>query len=216
MHPTLSPTELLATLNARYATKLFDSSKTIDDKLWQSFLESLRLTPSSLGIQPWHFITVTSPSLKKDLLPVSWNQPQVTDCSHLLVLCAKRSIQQKDIDCWINTLAAARNVQPEELQGFSDMMQGYLGALSPEEQLHWATNQVFIALGQCCLAAALLGLDTCALGGIDKIAYNKLLDLEDSPFTTSVACAVGYRSDEDKYASLPKARFSLEQIMTSL
>jgi nitroreductase len=62
-------------------------------------------------------------------------------------------------------------------------------------------------------AAAMLDIDTCPMEGIDKAAYDKLLGLDASDYTTIVGCAVGYRHPEDKYASAKKVRFSSEQMV---
>jgi len=55
-------------------------------------LESLRLTPSSFGMQNWKFVIVNNPEIREKLVPVSWGQRQVVDASHLLVLARKEEI----------------------------------------------------------------------------------------------------------------------------
>ena len=101
----MTPEELTTSLQWRYATKVFDTEKTIAPDTWSTLEESMILTPSSFGLQPWKFITITCKKTKQDLLEHSWHQRQVTDCSHMVVLCARDGMNQKDIDKWLDQLA---------------------------------------------------------------------------------------------------------------
>ena len=77
----------------------------------------------------------------------------------------------------------------------------------------WAARQAYIALGQFMAAAALLGLDSCPMEGLDPAKYDEILGLNGTPFRTVVACPVGYRAEGDKYASLAKVRFPVEELV---
>jgi len=208
-----TPEALLLSLQWRYATKVFDTSKKIPADTWDAIEQSLVLTPSSFGLQPWKFITITNQEIQSELLPHSWNQPQITDCSHLVVLCAKTKVSNEDIDIWLDHLAEARNVSRESLDGYAGMMRGYLGQMDATSSLSWAQNQVYIALGQLMTSAAILGIDACPMEGIIPAEYDRILGLETGPYQTTVACAMGFRSPDDKYATTPKVRFSREEIV---
>lgn len=84
-------------LHSRYAVKLFDASRKIDDGTWQALEDALALSPSSFGLQPWKFVVVSDDALKAQLLPHAWNQATVTSCSHLVVLFAKDSLGEADV-----------------------------------------------------------------------------------------------------------------------
>ena len=213
---TITPEALLLSLQWRYATKVFDSSKKIHEDTWDAIEQSMVLTPSSFGLQPWKFITITNDKIKTELIPHSWNQPQTTDCSHLVVLCAKKNVSENDIDIWLDHLAEARNVPRESLDGYANMMHGYLGKMNAEDTLSWAKNQVYIALGQLMTSAAMLGIDACPMEGIIPTEYDRILGLEHSHYHTTVACAMGYRSSDDKYATTPKVRFPREEMVTPI
>src|SRR3989344_3295438 len=75
----------------RYAAKSFDGRKISQDKIDELF-ELIRHAPSSWNLQPWKVKVVTEEETKRKLAPASWNQPQVTSCSHLLVFCADSDI----------------------------------------------------------------------------------------------------------------------------
>ena len=209
----MTPTTLLDALNWRYATKVFDSSKTIPSEAWETIEASLILTPSSFGLQPWKFIVVTDPEVKKQLLPHSWNQQQVVDCSHLVVLAAQGPIGASDLDTFIDTTHTVRGGEKENLQFYRDMMGGFIGKMSDDQLMSWAKNQVYIALGQLMASSAYLKIDACPMEGISPTEYDNILGLTGSGYFTTVACPMGYRSTEDKYASLPKVRYSKELVI---
>ena len=111
--------------------------------------------------------------------------------------------------------AEVRGIATESLAGFRKMLVGSLiRDTFPINE--WATRQVYIALGQFMACAALMGIDACPMEGIDPAKYDSLLDLPAKGYVTSVACAVGYRAAEDKYAALPKVRFKHEDIVTTI
>lgn len=210
----ISPSQLLEDLRWRYATKFFDPEQTIPAETWQALEEALVLSPSSYGLQPWKFIVITDPALLQQLRPHSWNQSQITDCSHLVVFCSRREIASGDIDRLIQQTVAARGGAPEQLEGYRQMMQRDLVEGPRSQQIdQWSTNQVYIALGNFMTSAALLGVDTCPIEGFEPPAYDRILGLEESDYRSAVVCAAGYRAEGDKYASLAKVRFPIREVI---
>ena len=204
----LSPEALLETLRWRYAVKAFDPGRRIAPELWAALEEALVLTPSSYGLQPWKFLVITGAELRAELRPFSWNQSQITDCSHLLVLLRQRTVSAADADRLINATASCRGLDPASLEPYRQMIHKDL-IDGPRSQTigTWAANQVYIALGNLMTAASLLGVDTCPIEGFSPSDYDRILELEDSPYQSAVVCACGYRSTDDKYASLAKVRY---------
>jgi nitroreductase len=204
----LSPEALLETLRWRYAVKAFDPDRRIAPELWAALEEALVLTPSSYGLQPWKFLVITGAELRAELRPFSWNQSQITDCSHLLVLLRQRTVSAADADRLINATASCRGLDPASLEPYRQMIHKDL-IDGPRSQTigSWAANQVYIALGNLMTAASLLGVDTCPIEGFSPSDYDRILELEDSPYQSAVVCACGYRSTDDKYASLAKVRY---------
>lgn len=209
----MNASELTKALNWRYATKQFDPDKVINDTDWQALEDALVLSPSSFGLQPWKFVVVTDPILREKLKPLSWNQGQVTDASHLVVFASQRSVLSEDVDRFLNLTARKRQVDPDSLHGYRQMIDGFLANMSAEEMRSWTSRQTYIALGQFMTAAAAIGIDTCPLEGINPGAYDEELGLTDSRYGTIVACAAGYRHPDDKYADLAKVRFSAEEVI---
>jgi nitroreductase len=210
---TLPPDQLIAALRWRYATKQFDVSRKIPASILDAIEESLVLTPSSFGLQPWKFFVVQSPALRAKLLSESWNQPQVTDASHFVVLTARTDLSTADIDAWISRMAEVQKKSSEDVAPLKGMIAGFAERMSADDRAAWNTRQIYIALGQLMTTAAVLGVDACPMEGISASAYDRVLGLEGSGYATVVACALGYRAADDKYAATPKARFDREQVI---
>ncbi|MDA0766693.1 MAG: NAD(P)H-dependent oxidoreductase [Verrucomicrobia bacterium] len=209
----ISAQDLLAQLQWRYATKEFDPAASIPADTWDALEQSLVLTPSSFGLQPWKFLVLTDPAKKEALLAHSWNQRQVVDCSHFVVFAAPSAIGNDTVQSWIDCLASSRDVPAESLHGYQRVMEGFLNQLDEQQRLAWAHRQIYIALGQLMTSAALLGVDACPMEGIVPAEYDRVLALSSRNLTTSVACALGYRADHDKHALLPKARFHRSEVI---
>lgn len=206
-------TEFIQRLHWRYAVKKFDAQKKVSAQDWQVLAESLRLSPSSYGLQPWKFLVVQTPELRKQLTPLSWKQTQVEDCSHYVVFTTLKKVTTEYIQHFIDVTAKTREIPSESLNGYRDMMIGDL-VKGPRAAViqNWSQKQSYIAMGNLMNAAALMGVDTCPMEGLDPAAYDKVLGLDNTPYATVAAVAVGYRSAEDKYSQAKKIRFSSEEI----
>lgn len=212
----ISQEDLLSQLEWRYATKGFDPGRAIPEETWTSLEDALVLTPSSFGLQPWHFLVVQNKDLRAELLAQSWGQRQVLDCSHFVVLTARTDMNEAAIDSFIERTAELRGDDPASLATYRDIMVGFTGGMDQVSRIHWAKLQTYIALGQLMTSAAVLGIDACPMEGLIPAEYDRILGLPERGLTTSVACALGYRSDNDKYALAPKVRFAKDDLLTRL
>jgi len=211
---TMEPTALLETLNWRYATKQFDPTRKIPDDVWSALESALVLSPSSYGLQPWQFFVVTDPSVKAALRPHSWDQPQVTDCSHHVVFATRNVIDADYAEKFLTHTAAVRGIPIESLAFYRDMITcDVINGPRSKWVSEWAARQVYIALGVFMTAAALMGVDTCPMEGMDPAKYDEILGLPEKGFKSVVACPAGYRAEGDKYAKLPKVRFDKSELV---
>ncbi len=211
----ISNETVLQQLKWRYATKKFDPDRQLSEDDWLTLEQSLVLTPSSFGLQPWRFIVITDPHTKSKLKSISWGQQQVVDGSHVVVFAIRQNLSADDIDKYVVRTAEVRGTTVEALAGFRKMMIGSLHGGSIDLN-HWASLQVYIALGQFMATAAMMGIDTCPMEGIDAAGYDELLGLPDHGYATVVACVAGYRAADDKYAQLPKVRFKHEDVVVRI
>jgi len=163
------------------------------------------LTPSSYGLQPWRFFVITDPTVKSQLPAHSWGQRQPLDCSHMVVFAIKADLGEADVDRHLGRIAEVRGQTVESLAGFKRVV---MGSLTPPFDVdEWATRQVYIALGQFMACAAIMGIDTCAMEGIDPAKYDEKLGTASQGYRTVVACAAGYRAADDNNAQKPKVRY---------
>lgn len=206
----------LNTRNWRYATKKYDASKTVPQATLETLLEAIRLSASSYGLQPYHIFVISDPALKQQLRPVSWNQSQIEEASHLLVFANVVNFDESLIDNYIKNTATTRNIPLENLKGYADFMKSQLVGLSPDAKNEWATKQVYLALGNALQATAELALDSTPIEGFVAEEYNKILDLTAKGLNAVVVLAVGYRSPEDETQHLAKVRYPKEKMFTHL
>ncbi len=217
MPNVISSQQLLAALNWRYAVKKFDPAKKIPAETWSALEQSLVLTPSSMGVQPWKFFVVTDPAMKTRLLPAAKNQPQTAACSHFVVFAVHLDLSDSHVSRHLDRMAEVRGIPRESLDKFLQMAKGNLDAARAEGTLDtWQKHQVYIALGTFMAAAALLGIDTCPMEGIDPPVMDEVLGIKGTAFSTVVACAAGYRAADDKYAAMPKVRFKADDVVVRI
>lgn len=212
----LTSEQLIEAFNWRYATKVFDTDRKLSDDTWNTLQEALRLSPSSFGLQPWHFLHVESADLREELLPHSWGQTQVTACSHYLVLCTRTDIDAAFVEEFIASTASQRGVTSESLQGYQDVVVDFISKLSPAERVEWSQRQTYLALQRLMDTAALLEVDACPIEGFVPAKYNEILNLPAKNLTASVCCALGYRDENDKYAELQKSRYPLNKVLSKV
>lgn len=210
----LDPQNLLGRLRWRYATKHFDPHRKISADVWAALEAALVLSPSSYGLQPWKFLVVSDPATRTKLKAASRGQSQITDASHLVVFTIKTNFGEKEVDAFLARVSAVRHIPVESLAAYrGSMVNHVVRGLDEPARREWESWQVYLALGFLLATAALLGIDACPMEGIVPAEYDAILGLEAKNLTTIVTCALGYRSPNDKYASLAKVRFPAEDVI---
>ena len=182
--------KLLNALEWRYATKVFDPNKKIPTEVWKTLERALVLSPSSYGLQPYRFIVLTDPAKRAELLPHSWNQKQVVDCSHFVVFTARTKMTEADVDHLIQLTSQIRKIPAGSLNAYRDMMLGDL-VNGPRSKIahEWAARQAYIALGNLLTSAAVLGVDACPMEGFVPAEFDHVLGLKNSGYAAVVCCA---------------------------
>lgn len=202
---------IIEALQWRYATKAYDTTKKVSAEDLNTILEAMRLAPSSFGLQPWKFIVVENPELRATLRGYSWDQPQITDASHIIVLCRKNIVTAADVDAYMQNISETRGMPVEQLDGFKQYVNGFIGNMDETAMSMRNTKQVYIALGTGLTAAAELKIDATPMEGFDASKYNEALGLTD--YSAAVVLTVGYRSADDASANYVKVRYSKETLV---
>lgn len=201
-------------MNWRYACKKFDPNKKIREADWNILAESLRLSASSYGLQPWKFIVVQNPELRKKLLPLSWGQTPIVDASHVIVITYKEKMDEAHIDKHLKQIAKVRGLDVTTLEKYkSTMLSDLVNGPRATAINWWAQKQTYIALGSFLTTAALMEIDTLPMEGIDPAGYDKVLELEGSGYKTVAAIACGYRTADDKFQHAKKVRFDIDDVV---
>lgn len=205
--------EYLSKLNWRYATKKFDATKKLTAEQLDFLKNAIRLSPSSFGLQPWKFYLVSNPAVRQEMLAASYNQPQISDASHIFVIASRVGFNASDVEAYINDIATTRNVSLESLEPAKNAMFGSISHKTPEALDDWCARQSYLALGFLLSACAENDIDACPMEGFDAAAVSKILNTEADGYFARAYCAVGFRSADDSYAQAAKVRFPLEKII---
>ena len=201
-------------LKWRYATKRFDPAKKVSDDDLRSLMEAVNLTATSFGLQHFRVTVVKNQSTKDRLLPASYNQPQIAECSHLFVFAAKTDMTGEYVDQFIRLMADTRDLELDKVSGFGDYIKGSLKGKSTDFITNWNKRQAYMGLSTLLAAAAELRVDTCPMEGFDPAKYDEILGLTEKGLTATVIAPVGYRSEEDATQHHKKVRLPLEEMFT--
>jgi len=187
-----SPDVLISALQGRAAVKAFDPTRPVDEAVLEALMEVARLSPSSFGLQPYRLVVVQNRDTLAALYEDGAKQPQVRDCSALLVLQARRHIDSAFIDAYMNLIAETRGVTPEDLTGFREALLAGPGRdPAGREGMIWAQRQCYTVLGHLLLAASLLEVDASPMEGFTPARVDAQLG-DEATWTTTVILAVGY------------------------
>ncbi|EZH72345.1 nitroreductase [Aquimarina atlantica] len=208
--------EFIKNQNWRYATKKFDKSKKVSIENMELLKQAVRLSVSSYGLQLYKILIIENQEIRKKLQPVSWNQSQITDASHLFVFCNYTKIKPLDIDNYLNLTAISRALKLEDLKGYGDFIKMKLAEKSIDEQLNWSKCQTYIALANLLSACAELKIDSCPMEGFEAQQYNKILGLTKQGLNASVIATIGYRSTEDTTQHLSKVRKPIQELFKNI
>lgn len=203
-------------LQWRYATKRMTGKKIPSEKI-NKILEAAHLAPSGIGLQPYEIIVISNPELKKKILPIAMNQPQIVESSHLLVFAAWDEYTKERIDHVFDHLILKQDKKTDSYAKQRSFAKTFFGNMSIEENFHHAAKQANIALGLAIVAAASEGIDSTPMEGFDPIALDEFLKLSSKGLRSSMLLALGYRDQKNDWnLTLEKVRKPFEEFVTFL
>lgn len=216
--------ELASLAKSRYTTKAYDATRKIPQASIDTLLDQLRHSPSSVNSQPWHFVVAADEQGKARIAKgaqegFAYNEAKILNASHVIVLCTRTEmteahlqavLDQEDLDGRFQN-AEAKSGQDAIRRGYVNMHRHDL-----KDVQHWMEKQTYLALGTLLLGAASLGLDATPMEGFDFKKLDEELGLRAQGFTSLVVVSLGYRSETDFNAKLPKSRLAAESVFTFL
>ncbi len=204
-------------LEWRYATKKFDPSRSVPAEKIERIIEAIRLAPTSSGLQPFELLVVTNDEIRAKIRDVSWNQGQVTDCSHLLVFAAWDDITPERVNMMFDLTNEVRGFTNEGWEAYRQQLLGIVAGRGTEGNYQAAARQAYIALGIALVAAAFEEVDATPMEGFDPEAVDAILDLKSKNLRSVILLPLGYRADEgDWLVNLKKVRRERSKFVTEI
>lgn len=207
---------IIEKLQWRYATKKFDATKILSDEKLAILKESFNLTALSYGLQTIKLVVIEDKPIRERLLECCFNQRQVVDSSHLLVLCIQTEINEEDVNEHFNTIKAIRNTPDSILDPFKSQLKSTLNEMPFQKKIEWATKQAYIALGNLMTVCAIEKIDSCPMEGFLPDELDTILELETYGLKSVLMLPVGYRADDDMFADFKKVRKPLTETIIEL
>lgn len=207
---------IIDNLKWRYATKKFDNSKVLSEDQIQTLKEAFNLTALSYGLQTLKMVIVADRNLREDLVKHSYGQRQVADASHLLILCIQKDINDSDVEQHFDNVKKIRQTPDSVLEPFKNGLTTTINNMPKEVKTNWATRQAYIALGNLMTVCAVEGIDGCPMEGFVPSEIDKALKLDDLGLSSVLMFPVGFRAEDDMFATLEKVRKSISDTIIEM
>ena len=213
----LPSSALIERLNWRYAAKKLDPAKPVAQDKVERILEATRLAPTSSGLQPYEVIVVTSAEVRQRIVPIAWNQAQITDGSHLLVFAAWDNYTAERINHMFDLTNEVRGFKNEGWENYRNMLLANYPKRDADLNFQHAARQAYIGLSAAMMAAAFEEVDCTPMEGFDANALDEILGLRARGLRSVVILPLGYRQPEgDWLVKLAKVRRPNEQFITEV
>lgn len=203
-------------LQWRYATKRFDASKKLTEEKLNILKETFNLTATSFGLQPLKMVVVSNQKIKEELLPLTYNQPQIRDASHVLVLCVETQIDSSFIIDHFKRVEGIRKTDREILKPFEENLLRTFSEKESEDIREWMVNQVYLTLGALLTVCAMEKIDSCPMEGFMPEKYDELLGLTERGLASVIVLPVGYRDESDFFINLKKVRRGVDELVIEI
>ena len=203
-------------LQWRYAVKKFDNNKYLNKEKVQILKEAFNLTATSYGLQPIKLLVIQNKELQQQLVEHSWNQQQVAQASHVLVLCIDTNLTENDVESYFKRVQEIRNTPNEIINSFRDYLKNVIASKTHEDLFSWAKNQAYLALGNLLTVCANEQIASCPMEGFLPEKYDEVLDLASKNLSSVLVLPVGFRAEDDFMKDQKKVRKNLEEIVLEI
>jgi hypothetical protein len=207
---------IIEQLKWRYATKKFDPSKKLSEEKLTVLKESFNLTATSYGLQPLKMLVVSNSEIKKKLVPFTMDQTQVGNASHVLVICTETKVNSKYIKEYFKLVEAIRNTPRKILEPFEEFLIDDFSEKSDATLETWMAKQAYLAMGNLLTVCALENIDSCPIEGFEPDKYDEIFQLKQKGLQSVLVLAVGYRAEDDFFATLEKVRRGVEDVIINV
>jgi nitroreductase / dihydropteridine reductase len=193
-------------LKWRYAVKKFDSEKQLSSIQINTLKEAFNLTATSYGLQPLKLIVVKNKKIQKELVTHSWNQSQIEEASHVLVICIPEKYTTEEVKIYFELVKKIRKTPDSVLNPFIKILTSEIQNKTQEELSLWNRNQAYIALGNLMTVCAVEKIDSCPMEGFIPEKYDEILGLKKQNLKSVLVLPVGFRANDCYMKDLAKVR----------
>ena len=208
--------DTLEKLKWRYATKKFDNKRSLSTSQIDLLKNAFNLTATSFGLQTISLIVLSNRQFREQLIPHAFNQKQVVDASHLLVLCIQDNIEDADVDKFFDNVKDIRATPDEILDPFRNNLKQMMQDKTIHERQEWSVRQAYIALGNLMTVCAIEQIDACPMEGFDPNAFDEILRLSEKGLKSVLLLPVGFRAEDDMFADFKKVRKPLKDAVIEM
>ena len=196
-------------LEWRYAVKKFDSDRSLPEEKIELLKKAFNLTATSYGLQPIKLVVLSNKQQQQELVEHSYNQQQVGQASHVLILCIENNVDEGYINSYFERIKKVRGTSEEILEPFRKSLLNDFSAKQIDEIHAWAKNQAYLALGNLLTICAVEEIDSCPMEGFVPAEYDRILELESKGLRSVLVLPVGYRAEDDMFSGFKKVRRNL-------
>ena len=206
----------IESLQWRYAVKKFDTNKSVSTSQIETLKKAFNLTATSYGLQPLKLLVIKNKKIQEELVKHSFDQPQVLDASHILVVCIPKEYLIKEVDNYFKLVKEIRETPNTVINPFKGFLTTEITNKTQEELFVWNKNQAYLALGNLLTVCALEKIDSCPMEGFISSKYDEVLNLDSHNLTATLVLPVGFRADDDYMKDLKKVRKKLDDVIIEI
>lgn len=206
----------IKSLEWRYAVKKFDDTKILSENQINTLKQAFNLTATSYGLQPVKMVVIQNKELQSKLVEHSWNQEQIIQASHLLVLCIPKKYGTEDVESYFKLVKKIRNTPDEVLNPFKEGLLKNIEGKTDDELYQRNKRQAYIAMGNLLTVCAIEKIDACPMEGFIPEKYDEILDLDKHNLQSVLAIPVGFRAENDYMKDLKKVRKQLSEVIIEM
>ncbi|MFB6766603.1 nitroreductase family protein [Bacillus altitudinis] len=191
-------------LKERASVKEYDTTHEMTKEELTELLDITTKAPSAWNLQHWHFTVFHSAESKAKLLPIAYNQKQISQASAVIAVLG-------DLEANLNgekiySELAEQGFITEDIK--ETLMTQINGAYQSEQYAREAAySNASLAAMQLMIAAKAMGYDTCAMGGFSKEAYVKEFNVS-GRYEPVMLISVGKAAKEAHKSN----RFDIEEV----
>ena len=203
-------------LEWRYAVKKFDDQKILEEQKINILKQAFNLTATSYGLQPIKLLIIKNKRIQRQLVDYSYNQQQILQASHLLVICIDTKLKESDVEKYFERVKEIRKTPDEIISSFREYLKTVISGKSSQDLVLWAKNQAYLALGNLLTVCANEKIDSCPMEGFIPKKYDEILGLKEKNLASVLALPIGYRAEDDMKTHQMKVRKKIEDIVIEI